>query len=181
MVSYNGKFDPPVGVGEYEITAEYGGDGKGYGPATTEKAKLTIDPLLLTATADAKEMTFGDKLPEATGKVEGALPEDGISGKFEHTAKPDSPPGDYVINAVLDDTKGRLVNYQISLNRGKLTIKPSSEQDAFRSDWLAADGRYRKAVREATKAELASTEFKAPSAGARCRGRGVLQEQDRRS
>jgi hypothetical protein len=84
-----------------------GTDGNGSVEFTVKKKAATVTP-------DGVTVTFGDAIPSLTGTSD-FLADDGIVVKFNSIATKYHPVGSYYITASYDDSKGRLRNYDVTL------------------------------------------------------------------
>ena len=85
---------------------------------------MTIAKVGLSATADSKSRSFGVANPTFTGSITGVISGDNITASYNTTATPASAPGTYAIAPSLNDPNGRILNYNVTLVNGTLTIAP---------------------------------------------------------
>src|SRR2546430_252649 len=83
-------------------------------------------PAALTVTADDKSRIYGSTNPELTGNVVGMVNGDNITAAFATSASTSSPVRPYAIVPSLIDPDGKLGNYAVTTNQGKLTITPAA-------------------------------------------------------
>ncbi len=89
------------------------------------KGKLTITKAQLTVTPADKSREYGDANGTLTGSIDGIKNNDAISAAYSTTAGASSPVGSYDITATLGDPDVKLVNYDVTLKVGKLTVTPA--------------------------------------------------------
>ena len=100
--------DPNNVLGNYSVTINNG--------------TLTVTAAVLTVTAANATRLYGDPNPAFTGTITGLRNGDNITATYSTTADPTSPVGTYAIVPTLVDPNGALVNYQVVINNGVLTI-----------------------------------------------------------
>src|SRR5205807_467234 len=100
--------DPDHKLGNYMVTSNNG--------------KLTVNPAPLAVVVDSKNKVYGDPNPPLTGTLTGVKNSDNITATYSSMAAPASPIGPYDITAIPVDPTGKLGNYSVTLNKGKLTI-----------------------------------------------------------
>src|SRR5208283_1614891 len=115
---------PGEAVGSYAITPA-GLTSTNYA-LTFVNGPLTINPALLTVTADNQSKTYGGANPTLTGSVVGVQNNDGITATYATTATQSSPVGGYLITPTLVDPNGKLTNYTVFSTNGTLTVNPAS-------------------------------------------------------
>ena len=89
---------------------------------TKETGTLRVDPKEVTVTAEDKSKAYGEKDPELTAKVAGALNDDKIQYSLSREAGEDV--GTYAITPSGDEDQG---NYTVKFVDGKLTISKSDK------------------------------------------------------
>jgi hypothetical protein len=93
---------------------------------------LTVQPAVLTATADDTTRDYGATNPAFTGSLVGALASDDISATYASAATTSTDAGTYgpaTANAIiptLGDPNGRLGNYTVTVAKGTLTVAPAA-------------------------------------------------------
>lgn len=114
-----------TGAGPCTVTASQGGDND-WTAADSVSQKFTISRAKLTVTAPTSPSRFyGDPNPPVTGSIDGIKNSDNITAIYTSTAMPSSPPDNYPLTATLSDPDGRLVNYDVTLLPGSLTVIPA--------------------------------------------------------
>jgi len=93
-----------------------------YPSVITNWGKLTVIPRLLKIDVGNQTREYGTSNPELTGKVDGLLKDDGIQVSYRAEAKESSAADQYPIVPLLSDPNQKLGNYQVTTNRGLLTI-----------------------------------------------------------
>ena len=91
----------------------------------TVPGTLTITPAELTVTADDKTRAYGAANPVFTGRVDGALNDDAITGVFTSAATAATGVGTAAITAGVTAAPGVLANYTVKTVPGTLTITPA--------------------------------------------------------
>ncbi|UYZ57901.1 MBG domain-containing protein [Hymenobacter latericus] len=119
-VTYNGAAPLPSAAGTYAVVATLNNANYSAADAT---GTLTIAPKALTVKANDKTRTYGNANPTLDGEFDGAIPNDGITASYGTAADAASNVGDYPIAATLNDPKGKLGNYAVSQQDGKLTVE----------------------------------------------------------
>ena len=104
-------------VGEYAITVQFVAGANSNYAVTANPGTLTINPKLVTVTADNKEKIYGDANPELTATEEGLLGADSVSYELSREAGEDA--GEYTITPSGDTEQG---NYTVTFNTGKFKI-----------------------------------------------------------
>lgn len=110
-------------VGTYAITcgglssAKYAIE---YVPGT-----LTVARAPLTVIANGASRTYGASNPAFSGTVSGLRAGDTLSATFGTAAAATSPVGSYEIHATLSDPDGRLGNYEVTVQKGTLSVTPA--------------------------------------------------------
>jgi sugar lactone lactonase YvrE len=112
-----------LSAGAHSLTAVYMGDGVNP-TATSTVVNLSVGTGVITATANAASMEYGQAIPALTGSLSGVLPQDigNVSAVFMTTAGSLSPTGRYPITATLIGPAS--VNYSVvmSASSGSLQI-----------------------------------------------------------
>ena len=85
-------------------------------------ANLTIARARLVVAVDSKSRVYGQDNPTLTGTVSGVTNGDAIAATFSTDAGSNSTVGDYAITVALADPDGRLVNYDVTVDSGTLTV-----------------------------------------------------------
>jgi hypothetical protein len=85
-------------------------------------ASLTITQAPLTVTPADANRPYGDVNPTFTGTITGLVNNDTITATYATTAVQSSPVGSYPITATLNDPGNKLGNYNMTLNKGTLTV-----------------------------------------------------------
>ncbi len=79
----------------------------------------------LTVTAMNAGRFYGDSNPQFTGIVTGMISGDTITVTYSSVANASSAVGDYQIVPTLVDPNNHLVNYNVVINNGTLTVSPA--------------------------------------------------------
>ena len=111
-------------VGNYDILPGFsdpGGKLRNY-MVITNKGILTISRTRLIVKADDKRRVYGESNPRLTGEITGLRRGDGIKVNFDTLARGDTAIGTSEILPVFRDPDGRLQNYTVITNVGRLTI-----------------------------------------------------------
>ncbi|MEM6643814.1 MAG: MBG domain-containing protein [Bacteroidota bacterium] len=98
---------------------------------TNTPGTLTITQASLTATANNKEIVFGEAVPTLDGTVTGVVNGDNITASYTTTSVNNTDAGMYTIMVMLNDPDGRLLNYNVTLADGNLTINKADQQITF--------------------------------------------------
>ncbi len=98
----------PIESGLYEIV--------------TVQAQVDVAPAALTVTVDAATKVYGTENPAFTGTISGTVAGDNITAGYSSNATAASVPGEYPIEASLNDPDQRLENYEVTLEAGTLTV-----------------------------------------------------------
>jgi len=88
----------------------------------TDSGTLTVTPAPLTVAAANKSRAYGSPNPTLTGTVIGVQNGDNITAGYSAAATPTTSIGTYSIAPALSDPDSKLVNYDVVLNNGTLTI-----------------------------------------------------------
>jgi hypothetical protein len=83
-------------------------------------------PAELVVTPASQSRTYGAANPTLSGTITGLQNGDNITATFSTAATPGSPVGTYSIVPTLIDPGGKLINYNVSLNNGTLTVSPAA-------------------------------------------------------
>ncbi len=120
--------DADAFVGTYPITASVSDPGGKIGNynLVLNHATLTITKAPLTVTPANVARTYGEANPALTGTIAGIQNNDAISADYSTAATVDSAAGDYDIIAMLNDPQTKLGNYEVTLNKGVLTINKAT-------------------------------------------------------
>ncbi len=111
-------------IGNYAITpAVFGASLSNY-VVTLNAALLTVNPVILTATADNASRHYGNTNPVFTGTLTGVIAGDDITASYSTIATIASPADTYAITPSLNDPNNKLPNYTVTLTNGTLTIIP---------------------------------------------------------
>ncbi len=105
-----GLSDPDGKLAEYSVTASIG--------------SLTVLLAPLVVSADNQSRAYGAPDPVLTGSVSGLQNGDNISAAFSVLTDSASPVGSYPIQAALSDPDNKLGNYNVTTNRGVLSVTP---------------------------------------------------------
>ncbi|WP_214627532.1 MBG domain-containing protein [Paenibacillus agaridevorans] len=127
-VSYSTSATAGSAVGQYDITAtvaDQGGKLANY-EVQTEKGKLTISKASYTVTVDDKTREYGDPNPVFTSTSVGLRNGDTFPVSYSTSATADSAVGEYDIIPSVADQGGKLANYEVQTEKGKLTISKAS-------------------------------------------------------
>ncbi|MEQ8415692.1 MAG: Ig-like domain-containing protein [Imperialibacter sp.] len=129
--SLNGSELTFTGLGSVTVRATQAGDDD-YNPAAQVSRSFEVGKAALTATAENKQMTYGDALPDLTYTVTGFVNSetaDVIAGNIEATteASASSDAGEYAITV----SGGTAENYEFSYVDGTLTIGKADQLIAF--------------------------------------------------
>jgi hypothetical protein len=104
-----------LAAGAHSLSAVYMGDG--VNPAATSAVVgVSVGVQVVTATANAASMEYGQAVPALTGSLSGVQPQDvgSLSAVFTTAAGPMSPTGTYPINAML--TGPASANYSVVMS-----------------------------------------------------------------
>ena len=115
-----------LSAGAHALTAVYMGDG--VNPAATSiVVNLSVGTGVITATANAASMEYGQTIPALTGSLSGVLPQDvgNVSAVFTTTAGSLSPTGSYPIVATLTGPASANYTVVMSAASGSLQIIPA--------------------------------------------------------
>ncbi|MEQ8812507.1 MAG: MBG domain-containing protein, partial [Imperialibacter sp.] len=129
--SLNGSELTLTGLGSVTVRATQAGDDD-YNPAAQVSRSFEVGKAALTATAENKQMTYDDALPDLTYTVTGFVNSetaDVIAGNIEATteASASSDAGEYAITV----SGGTAENYEFSYVDGTLTIGKADQLIAF--------------------------------------------------
>jgi hypothetical protein len=83
---------------------------------------LTVNPAVLTVTANDTNRVYGAANPAFTGTMTGLQNSDNITASYNCSAAASSPVGSYSIVPTLNDPDAKLGNYAVTLNNGLLSI-----------------------------------------------------------
>jgi len=128
LATYETPAKPSSPLGAYPITPSVlDPDGKlanysvtlSNGTLEIVKAPLTVTPADATRSAGAPNPAF-------TGTLAGLQNSERITAQYATAAAESSPPGMYRITVTLSDPDNRLVNYNVTLKTGTLTVTPST-------------------------------------------------------
>jgi Bacterial Ig-like domain (group 3)/MBG domain (YGX type)/NHL repeat len=112
-----------LSAGAHSLSAVYMGDG--VNPAATSTVVgVSVGVQVVTATANAASMMFGQQVPVLTGSLSGVLPQDigNVSAVFTTTAGSLSPTGRYPITATLTGPASTNYSVVMSASSGSLQI-----------------------------------------------------------
>ena len=112
-----------LSAGAHSLSAVYMGDGVNPS-ATSAVVGVNVGVQVVTATANAASMTFGQQVPVLTGSLSGVLPQDvgNVSAVFTTTAGSLSPTGSYPIVATLTGPASANYSVVMSASSGSLQI-----------------------------------------------------------
>jgi len=128
------------GAGTYEITLDVVNNSRNYNSVVIHNGTLTVNQKVITVTAEDKEVTFGDAVPEYTWTSSGYVRGEDASilaasdsskdlVTFTCEYKPGTPSGTYAITPVTTnmtttsvDKAGTGSNYTFKAADGKLTV-----------------------------------------------------------
>ncbi len=116
-----------TGAGSVTVEADQSGDSN-WLPASPVQDSFTVNPAVLTVTANSASMTYGGTLPTFTASISGFVNGDGlgvVSGapSLTTTAQSSSPVGTYPIMAAQGTLSAQ--NYTFTFMGGTLTINPA--------------------------------------------------------
>jgi len=116
-----------LSAGMHPLTAVYMGDGVNPS-ATSAVVGVSVGVQVVTATANAASMMFGQQVPALTGSLSGVLPQDvgNVSAVFTTTAGSLSPTGRYPITATLTGPASANYSVVLSASSGSLQIVQAS-------------------------------------------------------
>jgi 6-phosphogluconolactonase (cycloisomerase 2 family) len=114
-------------AGAYPITATLSDPAFKLGNYTVSitNGTLTVSRATLVVTAANASRLYGSANPVFTGTITGLLPGDSITATYASAATAASPVGDYPIVPTLVDPLGQLVDYNVSVVNGDLTVSPA--------------------------------------------------------
>ncbi len=119
--SFTTAATPSSAIGAYAIVPSAAGANLKNYTQTAANGVLTINPALLTLSAENATRVYGAVNPVFTGSVKGLLNGDQVQQSFTTDAAPGSPVGSYSITPSASGTA--LVNYHVqSVNTGVLTV-----------------------------------------------------------
>jgi sugar lactone lactonase YvrE len=116
-----------LSAGTHSLSAAYLGDG--VNPAATSATlSVSVGANVVTATANAQSMEYGQAIPALTGSFSGVLPQDigNVTVVFTTTAVTLSPPGTYSIAATLTGSASANYSVVLSTASGSLQIVPAA-------------------------------------------------------
>jgi sugar lactone lactonase YvrE len=116
-----------LSAGTHSLSAAYLGDG--VNPAATSATlSISTGANVVTATANAQSMEYGQAIPALTGSFSGVLPQDigNVTVVFTTTAVTLSPPGTYSIAATLTGSASANYSVVLSAASGSLQIVPAA-------------------------------------------------------
>src|SRR5207302_317565 len=90
--------------------------------SNSKDVTISVLKAALTVTPADKSRVYGYANPAFTGTITGIQNGDNITASYTTTATQSSPVGTYDITATLSDPDNRLGNYDVTLNKGTLTI-----------------------------------------------------------
>jgi hypothetical protein len=127
----NGSALTLTGLGSVTVRATQAGDDD-YNPAAQVSRSFEVGKAALTATAENKQMTYGDALPDLTYTVTGFVNSetaDVIAGNIEATteASASSDAGEYAITV----SGGTADNYELSYVNGTLSVTKATQTITF--------------------------------------------------
>lgn len=116
----------PLTAGDCVVRAQFAGD-ETTAPTFVD-ATIKIQKADLVVTPNSVTRAFGQANPELTGTVTGVVDADEglLTFQYSTTATPESPAGTYPITVTIVDNKGRLPNYNVTINEAVLTIVDES-------------------------------------------------------
>lgn len=127
------KFAEKLDVGTYTDTApvKVSGDKTNFYNITVNEVSFKVNKRPATITIDeVKNITYGDKVPELSAKVDGVLDGDSLSYTLNPNYEVGNKPGDYTASVVFDENAEANKNYEITaigttftVVQKKLTIK----------------------------------------------------------
>jgi hypothetical protein len=112
-----------LAMGTHTLTVAYLGDG--VNPAAASNPSVVpIGPGIVTATANAQTIQYGQTIPLLTGSLTGVATQDAgdVSVVFTTTATSFSPPGTYAITATLDGSASAKYSLVLAANSGSLSM-----------------------------------------------------------
>jgi hypothetical protein len=86
---------------------------------------LTVTNLELMIQIDDAARTYGAPNPVFGGSVTGLQNGDNIAVSYQSAATPSSPTGAYAIEAIINDPDGKLLDYNVTVHNGTLTVNPA--------------------------------------------------------
>lgn len=137
-----------LSTGTHALSAAFLGDG--LNPAATSAVvNVSVAAEVITATANAASMEYGQPIPALTGSLSGVLPQDvgNLTAVFTTTAAMMSPPGSYPIVAALTGSASANYSVVMSAASGSLqiaqaasvTAEPPLAQSSYTGAAAAAD------------------------------------------
>ena len=116
-----------LSAGSHTITAGYSGSANALYTGSNGSMSQSVNPAGLTVSATPQTRAYGQVNPTLTGSLTGLVASDGITVSYGTSATPLSHPDDYSITPTLNDPKGKLGNYTLTLNSSTLTISKASQ------------------------------------------------------
>ncbi len=112
-----------LSAGTHSLSAAYLGDGVNPAAASAV-ANVSVAAQVVTATANAASMEYGQAVPALTGSLSGVLPQDvaDVAAVFTTTAGALSPTGSYPIVATLTGPASANYSVKMSASSGSLQI-----------------------------------------------------------
>jgi sugar lactone lactonase YvrE len=113
--------------GTHSLSTVYLGDG--VNPAATSAIfSVSVSAAVVTATANAVSVEYGQVIPALTGSLSGVLPQDigNVIAMFTTTAVALSPPDNYAIGATLTGAASASYSVVMSTASGSLQIVPAA-------------------------------------------------------
>jgi sugar lactone lactonase YvrE len=120
-----------LSTGTHALSAAFLGDG--LNPAATSAVvNVSVAAEVITATANAASMEYGQPIPALTGSLSGVLPQDvgNLTAVFTTTAAMMSPPGSYPIVAALTGSASANYSVVMSAASGSLQIAQAASVTA---------------------------------------------------
>lgn len=126
-VAGNFAYTPPAGTVQQagtsqSITGKFNPTDLVNYSAVTRFVSINVAKAPLVVTPDSIIRAYGNANPTLTGAINTVVNNDPITVSYATTATATSPAGDYDITATLADPLNRLKNYNVTLNKGTLSI-----------------------------------------------------------
>ena len=127
------------GIGQVTVRASQGGN-LNYYPATNVDRTISILAATMQINASNSTRYYGDPNPLFVGSVTGVTNGDSFDVTFATTAGANSFPGDYAIYPIVNDSGGKLPNYNVVTNAGTLTILPQLVPQIVQQPYITNGG-----------------------------------------
>lgn len=130
-VSVDTTYKKKADADDYRLTAKVSGDKTKFYNITVNTVEFKVNKRPATITIDkVKNITYGDKVPDLSAKVDGVLDGDSLSYTLNPNYEVGNKPGDYTASVEYDENAEANKNYEITatgtkfkVGEKKLTIK----------------------------------------------------------